>query len=196
MPTINWELGKQKFIEIDPAAYAILGRTTDNGKKNEDLIKVMSEAKEDKEKETHLTDSGHAFVRDGLVKLMAPEERCSYWDKKKNDINQRMFFPKYRQTRVGFYQIEQALHFQLREILILETKKDKAKSLEDVQKLIDEYISKEIYEDKDYKPPENYTTPAKLKIAFTSFAGKMNSPASLTTLSGLLVFEGLDPDRW
>lgn len=38
----------------------------------------------------------------------------------------------------------------------------------------------------DYKSPTNYTTPEKLKLSFTAFAGQLNIPASLKNLSEVL----------
>ena len=146
MPSVNWELGKQEFIDIAPEAYALMNRVTDNGIIHEELNKKLSNSKKEDINKI-LGDNDNAFVRYNLLKKIDKGGHLQNFEKKKvSEINKRMFYPKYRQSRIGFYHIEQALHYQIRQILKLETEKGKPQDLNGAREIIKEHIN-ELYED-------------------------------------------------
>jgi hypothetical protein len=134
MPSLNWELDKKEFIDIDPDSYYILNRIVDNGLKYEVLSNAISENIEKQETNFSeiLSDNDYAFVGKTTFELQKEKDQIEkiktvdYFSGTMSDggINKRMFYPKWRQTRIPFYQIEQALHYQLRQILIPDPKRE------------------------------------------------------------------------
>ncbi len=147
MPAVNLELGKQEYIDNDEKAYALMRRIVANGEAHEELNKALSEnlkAKKYCTKEKRNGDGNespetiatilkqHSYVRFDLLKQMdagsdreesnADRIKKEFENIEESALSTRMFFPKYRQTRIGFYHIEQALHQQIRNILMLEIK--------------------------------------------------------------------------
>lgn len=141
MPSMNWELDKKEFIKFDPDSYYILNRIVDNGMKYEELrIAISENIKEmDTKSSIILSENDYAFV--GKTMFEPENEKIQtvdYWKgtKDEGEINKRMFYPKWRQTRVPFYQIEQALHYQIRQILIPDPKREDVVFLKGIYKEI------------------------------------------------------------
>jgi hypothetical protein len=140
MPVMNWELKKEKFFDFHPQSYAIFQKTMDNGERNRRLIKRLrkiqnqeppetDEQKIEREKEIKERIAWDwAFVDDECLKAFSPGEPIKFIEKdgkslpqEERDINAFMFYPKVRQTRTAFYQVEQALHFQLKQLFNRDT---------------------------------------------------------------------------
>lgn len=158
MPYMNWQLDKERYIQFDPGSYNILSRVVSNGIKLEKLfmetsIKAKRHSKNEKGLiteemteyeefrkngfETLLEANDHAFVDKKTLEDIFDEQKIkSYLKDNENfyKLHNRMFYTKTRQTRVHFYQIEQALHFQLRQILIPDKDKEDVAFLGDVYK--------------------------------------------------------------
>ncbi|UCH93087.1 MAG: hypothetical protein JSV88_22755, partial [Candidatus Aminicenantes bacterium] len=148
MPSMNWELEKKEFIEFDPDSYKILIRIMNNEIKFDTLKAAISEEiKKKKEKEEGeneeevrknfeniMNKSDHAFVGKKMFEVFLKENEIDdYLQKQSNNlINQRMFYAKYRQTRTAFYQIEKALHYQLRQLLIPDSDKEEVPFLKGI----------------------------------------------------------------
>jgi len=152
MPVVNPELSKQEYIDINPDAYALVKRIVDNGVIHEDLNSALSKSLKGNGEDIKniLYKNDHAYVRFDLLKKIGDKaekekakkelEEIAFDDNVKKSLSKRMFYPKYRQTRVGFYHIEQALHQRIREILMLEVKKRKPQSLGEMQTLLAEHL--------------------------------------------------------
>jgi len=130
MPTMNWELEKDEFTEYDPDSYSIMQRIVDNGIKSEKLnMEIYSRIKENQcqEVDTTLKTNDYAFVGNFKFEGVGAEKQIFDYlmgNEKKDEINKHMFFPKYRQTRIAFYHIEQALYYQLRQMLMSDHQKE------------------------------------------------------------------------
>jgi len=140
MPVENWEVRKENFRRFDPNSYFIFDRILDNGLKNVSLIQKIGELNNEfKGKNEHSTEGNatgnrdnqykqiskslkeldSAFIRRDLFEILnTPEDRKAYFGERKKEINKRAFFHKVRLTRTAFYQVEEALHYQLRQLFI------------------------------------------------------------------------------
>jgi circadian clock protein KaiC len=165
MPSMNWELEKKEFIEFDPDSFGILSRTINNGLKNEDLDKGISKElagqqeskrikKQKEELKKFLDRYDHAFSSPKIFEDIVDKkvfERYLKEDENLESVNKRLFYPKLRQTRIAFYQIEQALHYQLRQMLIPDPNKEEVAFLGDIYKEV-RYLC--LTEDKDSEKPQ------------------------------------------
>ncbi len=105
MPVMNIELKKKRLRDFDPESYAILDRALENSIKN-----VETKNKSGNE----YTYVYYEFI-DALKDL---ESQVTFFKDHEGDFHKRLFFSKGRQTRTAFYQLEQALHYQLRQLFI------------------------------------------------------------------------------
>ncbi len=155
MPSMNWELDKKEFIKFDPDSYYILSRIVDNGMKYEALNKSISEnfQKPDPNPSIILRENDYAFVGKTTVEVKKVRQTVDYFKGTEDnaDINKRMFYPKTRQTRIPFYQIEQALHYQLRQILIPDPRREKVVFLKEIYKDIRDLCKNENENEKNEK---------------------------------------------
>lgn len=165
MPSMNWELDKEEFIKTDPESYSIFNRIVENGIKYEKVNKKISDAyweekKEDKYNEI-LKECDYAVL--GMQNVGLPG---NIDEEIKGNINRRIFYPKTRQTRIAFYQVEQVLHYQLRQILIPDPGKEKVAFLGGIYDEIkylclpkDSKDKKNLdakFKKKEKEPPENW----------------------------------------
>lgn len=166
MPTMDWELDKEEFIEYDKESYSILNRTMDNGRMNEKLNKQISEwlkieSTGDEMQKKQAGKDFEDFLKDNDYPLIGtrPLKIISQKDKDRFDISKaiskdlktgpkaslkRIFYPKSRQTRVAFYQLEHAIHFQLRQLLIPDPEKEKVPFLSGIHNEIRDVCLEEV----------------------------------------------------
>lgn len=135
MPVTDLEVKKKRFYQFDPDSYAIFNRILDNRQKNEETKQQIGDyfqeiedneiERENYFKKEKIFKAHHAFIRreflevfngKGTVNDKIAQER--YFHEFKDNINKRAFYCKVRQTRIGFYQVEQALHYQLRQLFL------------------------------------------------------------------------------
>jgi KaiC/GvpD/RAD55 family RecA-like ATPase len=105
MPVTNMEMKKEKFSEFDPPSYAILSRIWENGVKNSETLENKSK------KYTYIYNDFIDSLKTGVRPVVFFKEHKDHFDR-------RIFFSKVRQSRTAFYQLEQALHFQLMQLFI------------------------------------------------------------------------------
>ena len=127
MPVTNWELTKKRFSDFDPNSYELLEKIMANGQENEDLLEAISNYLKNPEAElehfSQYATQNKSFIRRELIELLEnlPQNKEQFiTNLMENDdsLNKNVFFPKMRQSRFAFYQIEQALHFQFLQLLI------------------------------------------------------------------------------
>jgi hypothetical protein len=139
MPLMDGEINKKKFREFDPQSYSILSRIMDNGRKNEETLKKIGDYFHDRDKRENIIeekeyprkeeifDSNKAFLRREFLEVLKKEitdngKKKKEWEKylaeHKDTINNRVFYPKLRHSRTAFYQLEQALYYQLKQLFI------------------------------------------------------------------------------
>jgi KaiC/GvpD/RAD55 family RecA-like ATPase len=149
LPIVNWELAKKEYSDIDSSAYTLMKRIADNGAKHEKLNESLSAYMKDRDTndlKTILHNNDNAFIRFDMIKKVANEVQMAQYNPEENVLNKRLFFPMYRQMSIGFYHIEQALHYQIRKLLMLEPEgTGKPASAEDFKIRIKSYIDKELY---------------------------------------------------
>lgn len=116
MPVRNLEIKKKQFIEFDQESYSIFDKTVENALKCGETIERFRKKRDDSK---HSKEVEYAFVyRDFVAIKKTKEERLAFFDKHEDDFYKRAFFLKARQSRAAFYQLEQALHFQLRQLFM------------------------------------------------------------------------------
>jgi hypothetical protein len=128
MPVTNWEVKKKKFVQFDQESYAILGRVLDNGLLNIKTLGKIGEYlyntkdnREDRKKydlKKEIFKDENAFIRREFLEVFKEKDNLKKYFADKKNINKRTFYHKVRQTRIAFYQLEQALHYQLRQLFI------------------------------------------------------------------------------
>jgi KaiC/GvpD/RAD55 family RecA-like ATPase len=107
MPVTQMEMKKEKFRDFDPDSYAILSRIWENGVKNDDTL----------DENKNSTEYTYVY-RDFIDSLEESESPVLFFEKHKDHFDRRIFFAKVRQSRTAFYQLEEALHFQLKQLFI------------------------------------------------------------------------------
>ncbi len=122
-----------KIVENYEKSHELGNKITEIAKKHLDLLVVKDKKEEEKEKEKKLAEDKLLEEMKGLIKkewifvnreffqFIGNDEVKKYLtelSKENSDNiplwNNNLFYPKVRQSRTAFYQIEQALHFQLR----------------------------------------------------------------------------------
>ena len=152
---MNWELSKKEFTKFDPDSYSILKRLVDNGLTYEELNAAISEKikqvqkkeiKKDEFKKEFidlLKDRECAFIDLNVFASLPEKINIKQYLKELEDehINKRKLYTKSRHSRVAFYQIEHALHYQLRQMLIPDPQKEEVTFLGNIYKEEDDFNS-------------------------------------------------------
>jgi circadian clock protein KaiC len=138
MPVTYLEIKKEKYHSFDPESYAILEKIFENDRINDEIVKEYKKdnlkgkiaeltkikTKETKEREEEgkfenfAVISGDEFSK--LISSLEDEEKTGVLElcKDEEHFNQRVFFSRLRQPRTAFYQLEEALHYQLKQLFI------------------------------------------------------------------------------
>lgn len=96
-----------------------------NGEKNRRLLKKIRKIQTlpENNKEIEIKErikKDWAFANGEFLNYFSHQELTKAENKNKLNINSHMFFPKVRQSRTAFYQVEQALHYQLKQLFTRE----------------------------------------------------------------------------
>jgi hypothetical protein len=148
MPIIDWEIDKKKYREFDPEPYSILRRIMESGQENENTQKKIGKYFQEKQKRVRediyieedadykqkkeIFSSENAFMRREFLEVFKEKDNgngqkeeggtgtqlVKYFNELCSEVNNRVFYPKVRHSRTAFYQLEQALHYQLKQLFI------------------------------------------------------------------------------
>ncbi|HLP44535.1 MAG TPA: ATPase domain-containing protein [Candidatus Kapabacteria bacterium] len=132
MPIANREVNIKKYHEFDRESYTIFERILNNRHEYEDTKRKVEAIKEKiknltdetelnskKEEIEKILSEQNAFICKKFRDAFKEEDvRKEYVKNNKEAINKRAFYFRERQTRIGFYQIEEALHFELKRLFI------------------------------------------------------------------------------
>ncbi|MCX6580732.1 MAG: hypothetical protein NT166_11175 [Candidatus Aminicenantes bacterium] len=122
MPIANREVKIKKYHEFDRESYSIFERILANRHEYEHTKREVEARKKEigknngKEEIQKFLRDQNAFIYKKFFDAFNEDERIKYV--KEGNINRRAFYCRERQTRIGFYQIEEALHFQLKRLFI------------------------------------------------------------------------------
>lgn len=111
MPVTNIDLKKDRFKEFDQDSYSIFGRILDNSFKK---LETTTNIKKKFSVEEDYTALHYEFIGH----IQDRNQQVQFFNNHKNDFHQRIFFAQVRQSRTAFYQLEEALHYQLSQLFI------------------------------------------------------------------------------
>lgn len=122
MPVSYMEIQKRKYRSFDPESYDILDSIFENDNKKFEIIKTYLALGEEEWKgkinELAKNSSDIAFINNDEFYEMVESSNGDPEDEMKRNINHRIFFSRFRQSRTAFYQLEEALHYQLKQLFI------------------------------------------------------------------------------